>query len=192
VTDIAPSVVPANPADVACIDLVNSTFSDHLGSGEWVDRIADRAWQEWFLDRYGLTPARQGPMPVEVLVALRTDVRRVLGTWSDQEPLRPRDVRALDGRIRGVPLRRRAVNAEAGLELRHEPLRRDWDWVVAAVAASTVELMSSGDPHRLKVCANPACSWVFYDRTINGSRQYCSTTPCASLLRVRRFRQRSR
>jgi predicted RNA-binding Zn ribbon-like protein len=62
---------------------------------------------------------------------------------------------------------------------------------MAAVAESAVELMASGDSRRLKTCSNPDCSWMFYDDTVNRSRQFCSTTPCGSLIRVRRFRARA-
>ncbi len=87
-------------------------------------------------------------------------------------------------------MRRRVALTDDGLESAEEPVRRTWEWVVAAVTGSAVDLMSTGNPRRLKLCGNPACSWMFYDRTINGSKQFCSMTPCATLLRVRRFRER--
>jgi predicted RNA-binding Zn ribbon-like protein len=182
-------VIPVNPSDVSCLDLVNSAFTDHLGTGARVDRVAEPRWQEWFLRRYELTPRPPGPLPLDECVALRRDLRRVLERWSDGA-LTSRDVRVLDRRIRGVLVRRRVVLTDDGLEWDEEPESRTWEWVFAVVTASAVDLIGSGDPHRLKVCANPDCSWMFYDQTINGSKQYCSTTPCASLLRVRRFRQR--
>jgi predicted RNA-binding Zn ribbon-like protein len=188
-TPRAHSVIPANPSDAACVDLVNSTFTDHLGTGARVDRVADPRWQRWFLDRYGLTPKPPGPPPLDDLVALRRDLRRILEKWN-AGTLTSRDVRLLDSRMRAVPMRRRVLLTNAGLKSDEEPFSRSWEWVIAAVTGSAVDLMKAGNPHRLKVCANPACSWMFYDRTINGSRRYCSTTPCASLLRVRRFRQR--
>ncbi len=186
----AHSPIPTNSSDMACIDLVNSSYTDHLGGGECVERITEPRWQEWFLDRYALKPKPARPAPLDELVVLRGDVRRILEKWATHDRLGPRDARALDLRIHGVPLRRRVAVTETGLGLREEPLRRDWDWVLAAVSASAVDLVATGDRQRLKVCANPACSWMFYDQTINRSKRYCSTTPCASLLRVRRFRQR--
>ena len=189
-TDIARTAIPSHPSDVASIDLVNSTFTDHLGTGESVDRIAERRWQNWFLQWHGLEPRPAGVPPLEDLRALRRDVRRILEKWATDKSLTPRDARALDRRIRDVALRRRVSVTEQGLEFQEGPLRGDWDWVVAAITASAVELITTGEAHRLKVCANPACSWMFYDETINRSKQYCSTSPCASLLRVRKFRQR--
>jgi predicted RNA-binding Zn ribbon-like protein len=75
-----------------------------------------------------------------------------------------------------------------GIATRYEPLDRNSTWVSAAISASAADMLSIGEPKRLKTCANPACSWMFYDQTINRSKRFCSTTPCGSLVRVRRFR----
>lgn len=180
--------IPVTPSDVACIDLVNSSFSDYLGSGDSTDRIASPVWLAWFLERYGLTPATREAPPLDELIALRRDLRRILDKWSAQVPMSARDVRLLDTRIQAAAVRQRVAQTGTGLELVQEPLRRDWAWVISEVAASTVDLMSTRDPQRLKSCGNPACSWLFYDTSINHSRRYCTATPCGSLMRVRRFR----
>jgi predicted RNA-binding Zn ribbon-like protein len=184
----AQSPIPVHPSDVACIDFVNSAFTDHLGSGAGRDRLGSAEWQEWFLDRYGLKPESRVRPPLEDLLALRHDLRRIFEKWSREVALSPRDVRLLDSRISAAPARPRLAGSGAGLELAYEPLHRNWAWVLAAVAESAVELMGTGDPRRLKTCDNPSCSWMFYDATVNRSRRFCSATPCASLMRVRRFR----
>jgi predicted RNA-binding Zn ribbon-like protein len=60
---------------------------------------------------------------------------------------------------------------------------------MATIAASAAELAARGAPERLKVCANPDWSWMFYDHTLNRSRRFCSTSPGATVVRVRRFRR---
>jgi predicted RNA-binding Zn ribbon-like protein len=186
--DAERSPIPVNPGDVACIDFVNSSFTHHLGTEADGDRIASSTWQAWFLDRYGLKPASRAAPPLNELVKLRRDLRRMLEQWSRDGDLSARDVRLLDGRIRAAPVRPRVASTGARLELVDEPLRRDWAWVLASVTTSAVELMSTGDPRRLKICDNPDCSWMFYDATVNRSRRFCSTNPCGSLIRVRQFR----
>lgn len=182
--------IPANPSDEACIDLVNSSFTDHLGAGPSLDRLAMPQWQQWFLDRYALHPEEADAWPIQDMTALRRDLRRILDKWGAQTPLNQRDVRLLDQRLRAAPQRDRVAAAATTLELRREPLRRDWTWVMAELSRSAVRLIESGDHRRLKRCENPHCSWMFYDTTINRSKQFCSTTPCGLLVRVRRFRQR--
>lgn len=182
--------IPANPSDEACIDLVNSSFTDHLGAGPSIDRLALPEWQEWFLDRHELRPDEARPWPTQDMTELRRDLRRVLDKWGEQAPLNQRDVRLLDQRLRAAPHRDRISRKGSTLELRQEPFRRDWNWVIAELTRSTVQLIEAGDHRRLKRCDNPHCSWMFYDTTINRSKQFCSTSPCGLLVRVRRFRER--
>ena len=189
-SDAANAAIPSNPSEHACLDLVNSAFSDHVGSGGTVDRLASPAWQRWFLDRHGLKPKPPaGPPPVADLVALRRDLRRILERWSSDGALGPRDVGRLDRWTRAAELRERVVGTASGVAIETEPLHRDWAWVHARVAASAVRLLADGGPRRLKTCGNPPCGWMFYDDTVNRSKRFCSTTPCASRVRVRRFRR---
>lgn len=186
---ISQSSIPAHPSDFACIDLVNSSFTDYRGGGEAIDRLGSKQWQRWFLNRYGISPdAATDKPPLEELAVLRQDLRRILERWTIHGQFTRRDAKQLDARTQLVQLRQRVDLVSGDLELREEPLRRDWPWVMASLAISAVELIATQDFRRLKSCANPNCSWMFYDETINRSKQYCSTSPCGSLIRVRRFR----
>jgi len=73
-----------------------------------------------------------------------------------------------------------------------EPAARDQDWFLAEIAMSFAELLASGDPKRLRTCANPDCGWVFYDRTRGITRRWCDSRACGNLMKVRRFRVRQR
>src|SRR5947199_6609820 len=122
----AQSPIPVHPSDVACIDFVNSAFTDHLGSAAGRDRLGSAEWQEWFLNRYRLKPESRDAAPLEELLALRHDLRRILEKWSRGLALSPRDVRLLDSRISAAPARPRLAGGGARLELAYEPLRRNW------------------------------------------------------------------
>src|SRR4051812_29915291 len=93
--DFAHSPIPTHASDDACVDLVNSAFTDYLGIDAPADRISSPEWQEWFVDRHGLGPV-SGRAPLEDLYALREDLRRVLDRWSRQVRLDRRDARILD------------------------------------------------------------------------------------------------
>jgi len=59
-----------------------------------------------------------------------------------------------------------------------------------AVARSAVELLTTGDRRRIKVCPGPGrppvpCGWLFYDATKNGSRRWCSMADCGSATKAR-------
>jgi predicted RNA-binding Zn ribbon-like protein len=66
-----------------------------------------------------------------------------------------------------------------------------WEWErpdpLAAVAVAAVDLLR--DPERLarvKRCAQ--CSWLFLDRSRNGSRRWCSMGECGAQVKMRRYR----
>jgi predicted RNA-binding Zn ribbon-like protein len=52
--------------------------------------------------------------------------------------------------------------------------------------------MSTGDPTRIKICANSDCGWVIYDQSRNRTRRWCDKTECGNVIKVRRHRQRKR
>jgi predicted RNA-binding Zn ribbon-like protein len=48
-----------------------------------------------------------------------------------------------------------------------------------------------GTWERLKLCANPDCSWAFYDRSRNRQGSWCTMAVCGNRLKNRRFRARA-
>ena len=187
-TSTVPSAIPRHPSEFACVDLINSAFTDYLGKGPGFDRLPRPEWRAWFLNRHGLEIGAQHPVPIDELTALRYQLRDPpeMGTGGS---LTARDTAALDGWVSKTRLRHRVSYISGRVELRVEPIDRDWTWAMATIAASAVELAGNGAPERLKVCGNPDCSWMFYDHTLNRCQRFCSTSPCATVVRVRRFRR---
>lgn len=80
--------------------------------------------------------------------------------------------------------------------LRRGAGRFAWEWphdgtdlesVLWPLARSAIELLTEGDPRRIKLCANPhGCGWLFYDGSKNGSRRWCSMEGCGSQIKMRR------
>jgi len=64
--------------------------------------------------------------------------------------------------------------------------------VLAEVIASAAEVLATGEPMRLKICANPGCTWLFWDESRNLSRRWCDPRTCGNLITVRAFRRRHR
>ena len=69
-----------------------------------------------------------------------------------------------------------------------DPLRRA-RW---AVAASSVELLTSGELGRVKQCLDEGCGWVFLDLSKNASRRWCSMQGCGARAKMRRQYRRKR
>lgn len=73
-----------------------------------------------------------------------------------------------------------------------------WDWprdesaldqMIAPVVRSAANLLTSAAERQLvRKCANPQCPWLFVDRTKSHRRQYCKTSGCGNIMRVRKYR----
>ena len=91
---------------------------------------------------------------------------------------------ALEREVNRAPLRARVTGH--GLVL--ERVGSDWDVVTSDIATTAIRLIAEGA--RVRVCANPHCSWMFVDESRSGSRRWCDVSICGSLVNVRRFRSR--
>jgi predicted RNA-binding Zn ribbon-like protein len=62
-----------------------------------------------------------------------------------------------------------------------------------AIARSAVEVLTTGEPARVKECPGAGdCGWLFYDTSKNGSRRWCSMEGCGSRVKMRQQYARAR
>jgi predicted RNA-binding Zn ribbon-like protein len=58
------------------------------------------------------------------------------------------------------------------------------------IALSALDVLSAGEPRRLKRCASPdSCGWLFYDDSKGGQRRWCAMEACGTLQKMRRYRR---
>jgi predicted RNA-binding Zn ribbon-like protein len=190
---LVPLEAPVNPLPMiwnqfSCLDFIDSEFADHTGSGRRFDRLPLQEWQRAFLDRWNW----QAPVPapaaqLALLRKLRSRLRHVLVRASTGRGLDPNAINYLNRNLTATPFVFK-VEGHDGLKL--VPLRRNWQWIRSELVRSSVQVITELDPRRLKVCANPDCSWLFYDESMNRSRRWCQANYCGNLLKVRDFRAR--
>ncbi len=175
--------------EMLCVDFINSEFRDFRG--RWVrDELQRPGWLEQFLAKWGL----QVDLPVDAatltqLVALRTLLRSLIEGLAEGQ-VADHDQAALNAVLLKMPLSRRLMKDTEGYHLEMVPLKKDWDWVQAEIAASFAHVLVEHDPRRLKICANPHCLGAFYDESKSRTKLYCTADKCANLLKARRFRAR--
>jgi predicted RNA-binding Zn ribbon-like protein len=175
-------------SEFACIDFVNSEFNDHTGGGLRFDRLPIGEWQQAFLDRWhwqARVPA--GATHLAELRRLRSRLRGVLERVPAANALDRNVINYLNRNLASAYF---VFKLEILGGLKIEPLNRTWTSVMAELVRSTVEVLTTQDPRRLKVCANPDCSWMFYDESMNRSRRWCQANYCGNLIKVREFRAR--
>jgi predicted RNA-binding Zn ribbon-like protein len=170
-----------------CLDLVNSRFIDHLGSGEVYDRLPLPRFRRAFLERWNYHLDDPDSAPGWARMArLRELVRELLESYVDSRLVADPLVARLQNEMNVAPPYMALERGESGYELALKHSGSDWDALVADVAMSAARLVAEG--RRVKVCANPSCSWMFVDESRPGSRRWCNVRVCGSLINVRQFR----
>jgi predicted RNA-binding Zn ribbon-like protein len=162
-------------------ELINSDWHDYLGGGGREDRIENPRWLSGFLARCGAAarplPGRAGR---EALRRLRAVLRRsAAALMAGRNPGR-RDLEAINRCLAAVPLTRRVAPDGEGFTVEVVPRVEGIARVLGQVAGSFAELLASGDPTRIKVCANRDCGWVVYDESRNRTRRWCESTSCGN------------
>ncbi len=174
------------------LDLLNSDWRDHLGSGRRHDRLADPRWLKEFLARWDL-PLRDvwNPDTGRALRELRAIMMRIVNACVADESPQEEDLAGLNTCLAAEPVVRRLVRQADGYALQAVPAASGVNGVLADIAASFAKVLAEGDPTRIKLCENADCKWVFYDRSRSRTRRWCEgATGCGNLIKVRRFRER--
>src|SRR5262249_51316070 len=162
-------------------------WSDHRGSGRFYEPLSEPVWRRAFVNQWGYRVS--DPDDAEAiadLAALREILRNALELHVSTRRL-PGSLRmALETQMNRAPIRLAMSSRPGGYDLSILRLGRGWAVVMAEVATSAGRLISQR--RRLKVCANPDCSWMFVDESRPGTRRWCDVSICGSLVNVRRHR----
>src|SRR5579864_7703849 len=136
--------------DTICLDFVNSEFRDFRG--RWVrDDLQQPGRMELFLARWGLQldrPFDQAALPT--FIALRALLRSLIEALAEGRIAEP-ELAALNAVLLKMSFSRRLVKDSQGYQLAITPLRKDWDWVQAEIAASFAHMLAYHYASRLKV-----------------------------------------
>jgi predicted RNA-binding Zn ribbon-like protein len=174
-------------------DLINSEWRDHLGKGEREDRIGNDAWLAAFLERAGWKGTKlPGAKDRDALRRMREFLVRVVERVRQHRSMSVSDLAQLNRFLAAAPVIRHLDAEHGGASLLLSPTASGIDAVLGEVAASFADMMATGDPTRIKFCANSDCGWLIYDMSRNRTRRWCDKTECGNLIKVRRHRQRKR
>jgi predicted RNA-binding Zn ribbon-like protein len=166
-------------------DAIEGTPNEHLPTVELA--------VEWF--------ATRGLIHPESLDATGRDLERIQAV---RAALRDVADAVVEGRApkRGAidrvnrTLRARAatelVAGPDGIGIGHRHVGDPIDDALARVAEPLVQELASGNPERLRVCANDMCRWVFYDESRAGQRRWCDMTTCGNRAKAARHRARQK
>ena len=141
-----------------------------------------------------LGEAQRRPESAETVVAraaeLRAAIHRAFAARAAGQAPDTDSIAGINTVLAGA-LRHRRLEIEEGLVA--------WGWektpdaldqMLWPVAQSAAELLTTGDPVRVKECPGIGCGWLFVDRSKNGSRRWCEMEVCGNRAKARRFKRR--
>ena len=167
------------------VDLANSEEWD--GFGKRTDHFANPQWLATFLKHWNLHPLPSKDVPRRELMQLRVLLRRAAEELAAGGSLDPREIAKLNQAL-NVPVRQRLVQDQNGIRAETFPVRSDWAWAIARIAASLGEMLANREVGRIRICANSDCRWVFHDPTKARTKRWCNDRTCGNRARVRRAR----
>ncbi len=175
-------------------ELINSDWHDYLGQGRDEDRLDKPSWLAEFLSRWCLPDLdTESPVTRRRLREVRALLTRLALKLHGGKPLSGRDLTILNTFLDRESVVRQLRRGKEGYTLQYIPMRDSLNAVLSEMAASFAEMLTNGDPTRIRICENPDCRWIIYDRSKNRTRRWCEgPTGCGNLIKVRRHRERRR
>jgi len=170
------------------IDFVNS--EEYNGFGVRLDHLLDATWIKAFLRRWSLDWNFGEQTDIRQLTRTRDLLRIVAETIAGGKRLSSTDFRSVNEALRTPVYRSLKEHRRGSYALEIVPLRHGWKWVQAELFRSLGTMLAEGQQHRLKICPNSGCRWVFFDQTHGNTRKWCSDLTCGNRDKVRRHRAR--
>jgi predicted RNA-binding Zn ribbon-like protein len=175
--------------DLLCLDFINSKwyethqlFKDPLYSQKWMHSFCEKwKWKEIDVENIE---------DMKILIALRTFLSDAAFEFCKTRKLSKKTIFRLNKYLSPVSYQTlESVNDT--FQLKRIPKKENTQWLAYQVALSFAELLTQSDIDRIKLCQNPDCGWIYYDQSHAGTRKWCDNT-CASLMKVRNFRERQK
>jgi predicted RNA-binding Zn ribbon-like protein len=181
---------PAGDADLF-LDFANTV---ELTNGVPEDAVPDgRSLRTWLLDRSligGRTSAAAVNRELGEFQLLRDLLRGTVARVADGRGPSRTQVRALNDVLReGVHHHELRAKTSAGYEF--QPVGDALAQARSAIAGSLAHYLADHDVHRLRVCANDGCRWLFVDRSPAGRRRWCDMRTCGNRAKAQRWRKKS-
>jgi predicted RNA-binding Zn ribbon-like protein len=174
----------------AWIDLLNSTLSPDGGTTR-VDFLAEPTTFQRWLANAEIEPPGDRTEEAAAASKLRDALRPAFDQLAAGESLSPRTLDVVNAGLSEARFVRRLRPSGEGYALDEAPIGAP-PGVVATIAADFARFVAEYEPERMKHCANPTCTMVFYDRGKNSRRRWCSSAVCGNRDKVANYRARQR
>ncbi len=166
-------------------DANDGTPNEHLPSAEQA--------VQWFAAR-GLIHAESldaSEKDLEHIRTVRAALREVTDAVVENRAPKPSSLDRVNRTLR-ARASMELVAGPDGVGIGHRHVGDPINDALARVTEPLVQELASGNPERLRVCANDLCRWVFYDESRAGQRRWCDMASCGNRAKAARHRARQK
>ena len=195
--------IPA-PSETLCLDFVNTRY--WRGSKPQTETLGDVAALAEWLGREGGMPAERaqefgdwakanGTKAAKLFsraILLREAIHRLFVAVAGEKPVPDLDIALLNEALREAPSRDSLAKSRNvyGWKVPRGPMTAPA--MLAPVLWSAADLLISGDPDRIRECANEKCRWMFVDSSKSGVRRWCQMNSCGNRAKAQRHYHKAR
>ena len=171
------------------IDLLNSTLSpDGITRVDFLD--SDTAFAQWSRHA-GLEVNSDLAKEHRATAELRDILRLAFDRLAKGAPIQKSLVAQINAILAKAPFVK-VIEQDRDQTQYHlrEVLADEPRGITSQIASDFAFFLTDHERERLKHCANPACTMVFYDRGKNNRRRWCSSAVCGNRDKVANYRKR--
>ena len=148
---------------------------------------------QWFVER-GLIHAdsiEASDKDLERILSVRAALRDVADAVAESRAPKPGALDRVNRTLRAHAATELVAGPD-GVGIGHRHVGDPINDALARVTEPLVQELASGNPERLRVCANDLCRWVFYDESRAGQRRWCDMASCGNRAKAARHRARQK
>jgi predicted RNA-binding Zn ribbon-like protein len=175
-----PAESPSQDRLLSYADLLDWAKEANLSNEQDANRLLQKAEKR----------EKEAEAILERALSLREAIREIFMAIARGEKPSKRDFDLLNAALEQGMAGAKLVPTENGFRLEWLKDEGALDHMLAPVVRSAAELLTSEELQHLKKCGNPQCRWLFVDTTKNHRRQWCKTSGCGNVMRVRKHRER--
>jgi len=130
--------------------------------------------------------AESGAQVFNRAIEIRESIYRIFGGFASERETPLADIENLNRAIAAAPLRSLIQRAEDGFAWSVPKEGGSHESLLAPVLWSAGDLLTGKYLHRVRLCANHKCLWLFLDDSLSGRRRWCSMSACGNRAKTQR------
>lgn len=168
-------------------------LADYTGLANWIQQEgATTTGESKELVREAARRPRAAATVFREAVEIRQVIYRIFSAGIKRRAPEVTDLATFNSALGEALFHSRIVQRTGSFALECDRSKRPLNWILWPVLQSAAELLTSEQLTRLRECAGVDCTWLFLDRSKNGTRRWCDMKGCGNRAKSRRHYERHR